>query len=47
MAVALAAGMLIGLVQALTSIQELTLDTATTIRDRVIEAYQEILRMPV
>jgi flagellar hook-basal body complex protein FliE len=33
-------------VQALAA-AELTLDTATTIRDRVIEAYQEILRMPV
>ena len=34
------------LVQALAA-SELTLETATTIRDRVVEAYQEILRMPV
>lgn len=33
-------------VQALAA-AELTLETATTIRDRVVEAYQEILRMPV
>ena len=34
------------LVQALAQI-ELAVDTAVTIRDKVIEAYQEILRMPV
>lgn len=33
-------------VQALAA-AELTLDTANTIRDKVVEAYQEILRMPV
>ena len=33
-------------VQALAA-AELTLETASTIRDRVVEAYQEILRMPV
>ena len=26
---------------------ELALDTAVTIRDKVVEAYQELLRMPV
>lgn len=26
---------------------ELVLDTAVTIRDKVVEAYQEVLRMPV
>lgn len=26
---------------------ELAIETATTIRDKVVEAYQEILRMPV
>ena len=26
---------------------ELAVETAVTIRDRVVEAYQEILRMPV
>ncbi|MEL6265761.1 MAG: flagellar hook-basal body complex protein FliE, partial [Pseudomonadota bacterium] len=35
-----------GLVQALTS-AELALETAVVVRDRVVEAYQEILRMPV
>lgn len=34
------------LVQALASSQ-LAVDTVTTVRDRVVEAYQEILRMPV
>jgi flagellar hook-basal body complex protein FliE len=34
------------LVQALAS-TELAVETAVTIRDRVVEAYQEILRMPV
>lgn len=33
-------------VQAVTN-AELTLQTATTIRDKVINAYQEILRMPI
>jgi len=33
-------------VEALSS-TELALQTATTVRDRVVEAYQEILRMPV
>ncbi len=33
-------------VEALTA-TELALETATTVRDRVVEAYQEILRMPV
>jgi len=34
------------LVEALTS-AEMALETAVTVRDRVVEAYQEILRMPV
>lgn len=34
------------LVQALTQ-TELAVDTAVTIRNKVVEAYQEILRMPV
>ncbi|TCP61192.1 flagellar hook-basal body complex protein FliE [Rhodovulum bhavnagarense] len=34
------------LVQALTQ-SELAVETAVTIRDKVVEAYQEILRMPV
>ena len=34
------------LVQALSQ-TELAVDTAVTIRDKVVEAYQEILRMPV
>lgn len=34
------------LVQALAQ-TELAVETAVTIRDRVVEAYQEILRMPV
>ncbi len=34
------------LVAALTSSQ-LAVDTVATVRDRVVEAYQEILRMPV
>ncbi|MDE3028385.1 MAG: flagellar hook-basal body complex protein FliE [Paracoccaceae bacterium] len=34
------------LVQALTS-SELAIETAVTVRDKVVEAYQEILRMPV
>ena len=34
------------LVQALAE-TELAVETAVTIRDRVVEAYQEILRMPV
>lgn len=34
------------LVQALTQ-TELAVETAVTIRNRVVEAYQEILRMPV
>lgn len=34
------------LVQALAS-SELAVETAVTLRDRVVEAYQEILRMPV
>ena len=34
------------LVEAL-SATELALETAVTVRDRVVEAYQEILRMPV
>jgi flagellar hook-basal body complex protein FliE len=34
------------LVQALTS-SELAVETAVTVRDKVVEAYQEILRMPV
>ncbi len=34
------------LVQALTQ-TELAVQTAVTVRDRVVEAYQEILRMPV
>jgi len=34
------------LVQALASSQ-LAVDTVATVRDRVVEAYQEILRMPV
>lgn len=34
------------LVQAVSEAQ-LALDTAVTIRDKVVEAYQEILRMPV
>lgn len=34
------------LVQSLTE-AELALDTAVAIRDKVVEAYQEILRMPV
>ena len=34
------------LVQALAQSQ-LAVDTAVTVRDRVVEAYQEILRMPV
>lgn len=34
------------LVQALAQ-TELAVDTAVTIRDKVVEAYQEILRMPV
>ena len=33
-------------VEALTA-TELALETAVTVRDRVVEAYQEILRMPV
>jgi flagellar hook-basal body complex protein FliE len=33
-------------VEALTA-AELALDTAVTVRDRVVEAYQEILRMPI
>ncbi len=34
------------LVQALSS-SELAVETAVTVRDKVVEAYQEILRMPV
>ncbi len=34
------------LVQALAA-TELAVETAVTVRDRVVEAYQEILRMPV
>ncbi len=34
------------LVQALASTQ-LAVETVTTVRDKVVEAYQEILRMPV
>lgn len=34
------------LVEALANTQ-LAVDTAVTVRDRVVEAYQEILRMPV
>jgi flagellar hook-basal body complex protein FliE len=34
------------LVQALAQ-TELAVETAVTVRDRVVEAYQEILRMPV
>lgn len=34
------------LVQALTA-TELAVETAVTLRDRVVEAYQELLRMPV
>ncbi len=34
------------LVQALAQ-AELAVETAATVRDRVVEAYQEILRMPV
>lgn len=34
------------LVEALTA-TELALETAMTVRDKVVEAYQEILRMPV
>lgn len=34
------------LVQALTQ-TELAVETAVTVRDKVVEAYQEILRMPV
>ncbi len=34
------------LVQALAQ-SELAVETAVTVRDRVVEAYQEILRMPV
>lgn len=34
------------LVEALTQTQ-LAMDTAVAVRDRVVEAYQEILRMPV
>lgn len=34
------------LVEALTNTQ-LAVETAVTVRDRVVEAYQEILRMPV
>ncbi len=34
------------LVQALAS-TELAVETAVTVRDKVVEAYQEILRMPV
>ncbi|MCC6006191.1 MAG: flagellar hook-basal body complex protein FliE [Rhodobacteraceae bacterium] len=34
------------LVQALSE-AELAIETAVTLRDRVVEAYQEILRMPV
>ena len=34
------------LVEALTK-TELALETAVTVRDKVVEAYQEILRMPV
>lgn len=34
------------MVQALAN-AELVLDTAVTIRDKVVEAYQELLRMPV
>lgn len=34
------------LVQAL-SASELAVETAVTVRDKVVEAYQEILRMPV
>ncbi len=33
-------------VEALTA-TELALETAVTVRDRVVEAYQEILRMPI
>ena len=34
------------LVQALAA-TELAIETAVTVRDKVVEAYQEILRMPV
>ena len=34
------------LVQALAQ-TELAIETAVTVRDKVVEAYQEILRMPV
>ncbi|MBR9841777.1 MAG: flagellar hook-basal body complex protein FliE [Rhodobacteraceae bacterium] len=34
------------LVQALTQ-AELAVETAVTVRDKVVEAYQEILRMPI
>jgi flagellar hook-basal body complex protein FliE len=36
----------LALVQALAETQ-LAVETAVTVRDRVVEAYQEILRMPV
>lgn len=36
----------LALVQALAQ-TELAVETAVTVRDRVVEAYQEILRMPV
>jgi len=39
-------GDLQSVVEALTA-TELALETAVTVRDRVVEAYQEILRMPV
>ena len=35
-----------GMVEALTA-TELALETAVAVRDKVVEAYQEILRMPV
>lgn len=39
-------GDLQGVVEALTA-TEMALETAVVMRDRVVEAYQEILRMPV
>ena len=37
---------LVDIVTAVTN-AEITLDTVVTLRDRVIQAYQEIIRMPV
>ena len=44
MVIALAVGLIVSLIQALTQIQEQTL---VAVRDRVIAAYEEIMRMPV